>query len=136
MDSSQETSPAPTASKPGVEVILADRDIRFSGLAKAFLEAAGHRVTLVDDGAKALEAVRSQRPRVLIAEILLPKLDGLALCRAVKADEELKATRVLVFSILSASARAKEAGADGFLGKPLVQSRLAAALRILLEQNI
>jgi two-component system response regulator MprA len=63
---------------------------------------------------------------------LVPKLDGLALCRAVKSDPELRHTVVLVFSILAVQSRATEAGADAFLLKPLAERRLVDTVRALL----
>jgi len=64
--------------------------------------------------------------------VLVPKLDGLALCRTVKSDPELRSTVVLVFSILAVQSRAREAGADAFLLKPLAEKRLVDTVRELL----
>jgi CheY-like chemotaxis protein len=71
----------------------------------------------------------------VITEILLPKLDGLTLCRRIKANPDTQLVPVLILSILAAGARAKEAGADGFLLKPLVQHRLIAMVHDLIEQR-
>ena len=117
-------------------MVLADRDVRIKDLASLFLGRAGHKVTCVADGVEALDAVRRLRPDVLITEILLPKLDGLALCRRIKADGELAGTHVLVFSILAAGTRAREAGADAFLSKPFAPARLDAALAQLLDRAL
>jgi CheY-like chemotaxis protein len=54
----------------------------------------------------------------------VPKLDGLALCRLLKEDPETRGIMVLIFSILTASARARDAGADAFLRKPLAEQKL------------
>jgi DNA-binding response OmpR family regulator len=59
-------------------------------------------------------------------------LDGLALCRRLKADEATKGAAVVVFSLLSAAARARDAGADAFLPKPLAAQRLVDTVRGLL----
>jgi two-component system response regulator MprA len=53
----------------------------------------------------------------------------------VKADPSLEHTSVLVFSILAASARAREAGADAFLMKPLAETRLVDTVRELLSRR-
>jgi two-component system response regulator MprA len=60
-------------------------------------------------------------------------MDGLALCRAVKTDPGLRGTVVLVFSILAVQSRAREAGADAFLMKPLAEKRLVDTVRELLQ---
>ena len=72
-------------------------------------------------------------PDIIITEILVPKLDGLALCRQLKADPVTHGIAVLVFSILAAGGRAREAGADAFLLKPLAEHRLVETVRQLLE---
>jgi two-component system response regulator MprA len=71
-------------------------------------------------------------PAIIITEILVPKLDGLALCRRLRATAETKDIPVLVFSLLAAESRALEAGADTFLRKPLAEHRLVEVARELL----
>jgi CheY-like chemotaxis protein len=60
--------------------------------------------------------------------ILIPELDGLALCRMLKGDPVTEQVPVLVCSMLAADARARQAGADAFLEKPLERTRLVASL--------
>ena len=62
-----------------VLVVDDDRAIRES-LARA-LELDGHDVTMVSDGAQALEAVRSARPDVAVVDVMMPNIDGLTFCR-------------------------------------------------------
>ena len=113
-------------------VLVVERDPHVRELEIFFLNEAGFSVQFADDGLAALEIARSALPAIVVTEILVPKLDGLALCRALKADTQLRQTQVLVFSILAASGRAREAGADAFLMKPLAQSRLVDTVRELL----
>lgn len=100
-------------------------------LAAHFLVDAGHCVELATDGHEALAKIGVRAPELLITEILVPKLDGLALCRHVKAAAQTPSILVLVLSVLAAGTRAKQAGADGFLLKPLAQHRLIAMVRDL-----
>ena len=71
----------------------------------------------------------------MITEVLVPKLDGLALCRELKNDPETADIMVLIFSILAASTRAREAGADAFLMKPLAERRLVDTVRELIAKH-
>jgi two-component system response regulator MprA len=80
----------------------------------------------------ALVRARDLRPDIIITEVLVPKLDGLALCRMVKTDPDLRHIVMLVFSILAVQSRAREAGADAFLMKPLAEKRLVDTVRELL----
>lgn len=116
-------------------VLVVERDPSVRELETFFLNEAGFSVKFAEDGVAALELARSIEPAILVTEILVPKMDGLALCRAVKADPKLAGTSVLVFSILAAGTRAREAGADAFLLKPLAERRLVDTVRDLLKQR-
>ena len=83
----------------------------------------------MDDGEAALNKARSARINLIIAEILIPKIDGLSLCRRLREDPLTDSIPVIVFSILAAAGRATEAGAAAFLRKPLVESVFLATVR-------
>ena len=123
----------PTQDSEGRAIILVvERDPHIRELESYFLNEAGYAVDFAADGVVALERARELRPDIIITEVLVPKLDGLALCRAVKNDPKLRHTVMLVFSILSVQSRATEAGADAFLMKPLAEKRLVDTVRQLL----
>jgi len=113
-------------------ILVVEQDPHVRELERYFLEEAGFVVEFAKDGLTALDQARTLHPRILITEILVPRLDGLALCRTLKGDVATRHIAVLVFSILLAEGRAKEAGADGFLRKPLAEKRLVDTVRELL----
>lgn len=114
-------------------ILVVDRDPHIRELEAHFLSQAGYAVEFEQDGRGALEQARKLAPDIVITEILVPMLDGLALCRRLKADPTTRDTAVLVFSILAAAGRAREAGADAFLLKPLAEHALVNTVRQLLE---
>lgn len=114
---------------------MVERDQHVRELEAYFLGEVGYEIDFADDGRAALEQVRRSHPDVVVTEILVPKLDGLALCRAIKADPSTRDILVIVFSILAAMQRAKEAGADAFLQKPLAERRLVDTVRELLVRR-
>ena len=114
-------------------ILVVDRDPHVRELEAHFLNEAGYSVEFEQNGPGALEQARKLVPDIVITEILVPMLDGLALCRRIKADPVTRHTAVLVFSILSAADRAREAGADAFLLKPLAEHALVDTVRQLLE---
>lgn len=118
-----------------LNILVVERDLHVRALASEFLTAAGHHVELASDGHAALDQIRARKPDLLLCEILVPKLDGLALCRQLKANPETRHIPVLIVSILAASARANDAGADGFMLKPLAQHRLIAMVQGLIEKR-
>ena len=116
-------------------ILVVERDPHVRDLETFFLNEAGFGVEFAADGEAALAMAREMKPDIIITEVLVPKLDGLALCRAVRKEAELQNTVVLIFSILAAHTRAREAGADAFLMKPLAEQRLVQTVRELLAQR-
>ena len=116
-------------------LLIAERDASVRNIQRHFLERAGFAIDFADDGQAALERARETRPALVITEILIPKLDGLALCRRLKADPLTQDIPVIVFSILSAAARADEAGASAFLRKPFVETVFLDAVQALVAEQ-
>lgn len=117
-------------------VLVVERDPHIRELEAHFLHEAGYTVEFVSDGRAALEQARQLMPDIIVTEILVPKLDGLTLCRQLKAEPATRGIAILVFSILAASARAREAGADAFLMKPLADQRLISTVKLLMEKRL
>lgn len=113
-------------------LVVVDRDPHVRLLLQKFLGDA-YTIEFFDDGYSALDHVRRSPPSVLITEILIPRLDGLALCRLLKGDLTTRHVPILVFSMLTGGERVRQSGADAFLAKPLEKNRLIAALRRLTE---
>ena len=116
-------------------ILVVERDPHVRELESYFLEEAGYGVEFAEDGVAALELARSIQPRIVITEILVPKLDGLALCRMLKEEADTRHITVLIFSVLLAADRAREAGADAFLRKPLAERHLVDTVRALLAKH-
>ena len=112
-------------------ILVAERDQSVRSLQALFLGRAGFHVEFADHGEEALERAVAELPALVITEILIPKLDGLALCRALREEPRTRGIPILVFSILGAAERAAEAGATAFLRKPLVDSTFVAAVQEL-----
>ncbi|HET9787263.1 MAG TPA: response regulator [Pyrinomonadaceae bacterium] len=113
-------------------ILVVERNPVVQRLEKFFLEQAGYTVEFASDGVTALARARELRPGILVTEIMVPKLDGLSLCRALKSDPETQKIVVLMFSNLHAEDRAREAGADAFLYKPLNEQLLIETVQGLI----
>jgi CheY-like chemotaxis protein len=116
-------------------ILCVERDPHIRELESYFLDHAGFVVHFVENGGQALELARSLKPSIVITEILVPGLDGLALCRQLKSAAETRAIPVVIFSVLTAEERAREAGAQAFLKKPLAEHRLVQVVRDLLAPS-
>lgn len=114
-------------------ILVVERNPMVQRLERFFLEQAGYSVEFTNDGLSALARAQELRPSILVTEILVPKLDGLSLCRKIKTDPSTKDMLVMIFSHLQAEDRAHEAGADAFLEKPLNEELLIETLQKLLD---
>jgi CheY-like chemotaxis protein len=120
---------AETALSSKRPILIVERDAAVCALQTHFLHRAGYEVVFVQDGESALGQARAIQPLLVVTEILIPKLDGLALCRRLTSDPATAAVPVVIFSILSAEARAREAGAKAFLRKPFIETTFLATVR-------
>lgn len=117
-------------------ILLIDDDEQSTGLVRECLEQAGHHVFHARDGRAGLDSARSLLPDLIVTEISLPAMDGMELCRQVKADSRT-ATVPLMFLTVRTSEMDQIAGlslgADDYLGKPphtqLLVHRVQALLR-------
>ena len=118
------------------KVLLADDDraIRES-LARA-LQLEGYEVTAVADGAAALGAFRDRAPDVLVLDVTMPDIDGLTVCRVLRAERDR--TPILMLTARTETAdrvAGLDAGADDYLPKPFDLDELLARLRALLRRS-
>lgn len=125
-----EQSPAP-------RILLVDDDSQLRARLTEALTKSGYEVSELADGEAALEAVKRIRPDCVILDILMPRLDGYWVCRALKADPETAAIPVLLLTALSRKEDLLQglgAGAEDFLRKPFdlqeLLARVEAQLRV------
>ena len=115
-------------------VLVADDTESVRLLFQRLLTADGHEVISVPDGAAALEAVHRHRPDVILLDVSMPQVDGLEVCRRLKADPATRLTPVVLVtgqSGLDDRIKGIEAGADDFLSKPVHPHELRARVRSL-----
>ena|ERR1700682_1433776 len=135
MSSPAQNAHAPEKGEQRALILVVERNPIVQRLERFFLEQAGFTVEFTEDGLTALAHAQELRPRIVVTEILVPKLDGLSLCRRIKSSAETKNILVMIFSHLQADDRAREAGADAFLSKPLDEELLIDTLEKLLASQ-
>jgi CheY-like chemotaxis protein len=104
-------------------------------LLKHVLTGAGHDVRTAEDGQLGLDAVAKEAPDLILLDIMLPEVHGFSVCHQVKSDPATKSVKVLMLSAKAFTAdrrQAEEAGADGFLAKPVNPTELLQAIQNLL----
>ncbi|MEV4639684.1 ATP-binding protein [Actinoplanes sp. NPDC049548] len=130
--------PAP-ADEPGrVRIVVADDNSDMRGYLTRLLTAEGWQVEAVGDGEAALEAIRRRPPSLLLTDVMMPRLDGFALLRALRQED---ATLTLPVIMLSARAGGEagveglDAGADDYVVKPFTAAQLIARVRGALHRD-
>ncbi len=121
----------------GHRLLVVEDDPAFARTLVRRLEADGHAVTLAGDGRDGMKAIVAYEPHLVISDWMMPHLDGLELCRAVKTGlGEVAPYFVLLTARDDINARmlALETGADDFLVKPCHEGELAARVRSGLRQ--
>jgi CheY-like chemotaxis protein len=91
-------------------------------LASHVLRGAGYVVQTAKDAESALELMRAQPPRLLLLDLQLPVMDGLTLARILKGDERTRHVPIVAltaFAMKGDEERAREAGCDGYISKPI-----------------
>ena len=107
-------------------------------LAAAVLQSAGHTVLRAEDAEQARQVIAQGAPELILMDIGLPGMDGLALTRLIKADEKLRRIPVIAltaFAMKGDDAKAREAGCDGYITKPIDTRTLPALVEQALRRG-
>ena len=119
-------------------VLIADDDPDIRALVGFRLEAAGCNVMRAADGEEALRLAEETTPDVCVLDVMMPKLDGLGVTRALREHVETKGVPILLLTARAGDedvARGYEAGADDYLRKPFSPQELASRVEQVLGRN-
>ncbi|MER5432538.1 response regulator transcription factor [Streptomyces sp. NPDC002588] len=116
-------------------VLVAEDDTMQAELIRRSLLAEGHTATVVHDGPAAVEAARRLSPDLVVLDLMLPVLDGFAVCRELRREDDIP--------VLMLTARAAEedvllgldVGADDYMTKPYSPRELMARIRTVLRRS-
>ncbi len=115
--------------KRAFRVLLVDDEPVIRELVQAVLEGDGVEVRCVPDGARALAEAKRLRPDLVLLDVVLPGLDGFAVCRLLRAEAALRGVPVYMLTARSKPAdheSARRAGASGYIEKPFRAQELQA----------
>jgi DNA-binding response OmpR family regulator len=118
-------------------LLLADDSITIQKVVELIFSSEEIEVQSVFDGEAAWEKVRQERPDIVLADVVMPKLDGFELCRRIKQDPDLSAIPVVLLVSIHEhyeEARGAEVQANAYITKPFESSELIGTVRNAIEQ--
>lgn len=115
-------------------ILVADDDPKHAQLIRLYLEREGHQVLTVGDGRAALDQARARRPDLVILDIMMPLVDGLDVCRILRAESNVAILLVTARSSENDMLLGLDIGADDYLSKPVSPRELTARVRALLRR--
>ncbi len=124
-----------TEHAPRYDIIVIDDNYEQANIIKLLVEEYGFRARFVTDSHKAFEVVKTEKPRLIILDLMMPEIDGLRLCKMIKEHPETANTRIIIYSgkmYESDRRKALALGADLFLTKPTRSYILLDAIKNLL----
>ena len=117
------------------KVLIADDEPNILISLEFLMKREGHQVFVARDGNEALATIRRERPDLVLLDVMMPGKSGFDVCAAVRADESLAATRVVLLTAKGRDtdvAKGTALGADAYITKPFSTKELAARVRELL----
>ena len=115
-----------------MKVLIADDEPNIVVSLEFMMKREGYEVLVARDGRQALETIRSARPRLVLLDAMMPGMSGFDVCEAVRADEQVGETRILMLTAKGRDtdvARGVGVGADAYMVKPFSTRDLMQKVR-------
>ncbi len=125
------------SSRPPTRILVAEDDPDIGNLLEHYLRKAGFMATIVTSGRDVMPQIKREAPDLVVLDLMLPGLDGLQVCRAIRADANTAAIPIIM---LTAKAEESdrivglELGADDYITKPFSPNEVVARVRALLRR--
>ena len=115
-------------------ILVVDDEPKITQLARDYLEKAGYQVRIAADGVAALEVARSERPDLIVLDLMLPRMDGLDVCRTLRRESAVPIIMLTAKSEEADRLIGLELGADDYITKPFSPRELVARIRATLRR--
>ena len=116
-------------------ILIVEDDRRIRDMLRRGLIFEGYEVSTADDGEEALRLARESMPDAIILDLMLPGVDGLEVCRRMRADSNVPIVMLTARDTVADRVTGLDAGADDYIVKPFAFDELLARLRALFRRN-
>jgi DNA-binding response OmpR family regulator len=118
------------------KILVVDDDKKTVDLIRLYLEREQHEVLVAYDGRAALEMARQRSPALVILDWMLPKVDGLDICRILRAESDVPIIMLTARSTEEDKLLGLDLGADDYVTKPFSPRELVARVRVVLRRSL
>lgn len=116
------------------KVLIVDDDPNICELIKICLEKEGYSTSIANDGAEAIEEFKSYMPNIVLLDIMMPKIDGLQVCREIRKESNVPIIMLTAKSDTFDTVLGLELGADDYMSKPFESKELLARIKAVLRR--
>ena len=121
-------------------VLVIEDDPGIARVVRLYLEQDGHQVLTASDGLSGLEMARNSSPDLIVLDLMLPSLDGMEICRALRQDSDVPISDVPIIMVTARESEGDrlagfDLGADDYIPKPFSPRELAARVRAVLRRT-
>ena len=122
-------------SQPKATVLVVDDEAAVRRVLVMRLQLSGYRVVCAEDGEQALELFHSESPDLIVLDVMLPKLDGFAVCRRLRAESCVPIIFLSAVEAISERVAGLDLGADDYLPKPFSPRELLARINAIIRRQ-
>ena len=116
-------------------VLVIEDDPGIARVVRLYLEQDGHRVATAGDGVAGLKLARDSSPDLIVLDLMLPRLDGMEICRALRQESDVPIVMVTARVAEADRLAGLDLGADDYILKPFSPRELAARVRAVLRRT-
>ncbi|MBR5020726.1 MAG: response regulator transcription factor [Oscillospiraceae bacterium] len=118
-----------------VSVLVVEDDRNIAELLQMYLEKEGYAVTVASDGGQGLSAFRAQKPDLVLLDVMMPVMDGWAVCRAIRAEGSTPVIMLTAKGETDDKVAGLKQGADDYITKPFEMKEVLARIEAVLRRT-
>ena len=118
-----------------ISVLIVEDDRNIQELLQLYLEKEGYAVTVASDGGQGLAKFRSIKPDLVLLDVMMPVMDGWAVCKAIRADSQTPIIMLTAKGEVNDKVSGLKSGADDYVTKPFEMKELLARIEAVLRRT-
>ena len=118
-----------------ISVLIVEDDHNIADLLRLYLEKEGYEVAIAPDGVKGVERFRSEQPDLVLLDVMLPGMDGWAVCRSIRAESKTPIIMLTAKSETEDKVYGLKQGADDYITKPFEMKEVLARIEAVLRRS-